>query len=431
MTCRENQNRRENPLMTQSVAEKPAKWVLATITFSHLAQHFYVGLSVLYPEIMADLNLNYTQLGVMTGTTAIISGFLQLLWSILNRYVSRGVLLGIGNILMSMGCVVMGLANRFIDIIGGNVVSGSGQAAQHPVGTSIITRKFPRDQLSRALSIHYGLGYIGNIISPMLLSLIAVSTDWRRAIHVLAIIPFITGLTVLYYLRGEAAAQSSVQRGERHNLWDDLKSALRIKEVVLIIVAQAFAVGGTGMGVIITYTPLFLKNVLQVGTLDTSIIYSIAVLGGVVGTIAFGYVANKLGNLRTAGLVLALCSVLILLLTLHNSFTILLIPHLFVIGATSFSCSSLLQAHLAASSTPSQRDIIIGLYFTLSFGISSIWTTLTGFLIDAYGSFNPAWLLRAALGAVAFLLIMFTVYVSSSKPQSARANDGIERPREN
>ncbi|MHA2203682.1 MAG: MFS transporter, partial [Candidatus Hodarchaeales archaeon] len=307
-----------NQLTKQSVAGKPEKWVLATITFSHLAQHFYVGLSVLYPEIMADLNLNYTQLGVMTGTTAIISGFLQMLWSLLNRYVSRRVLLSIGNILISMGCLVMGVANRFIEIIGGNIVSGSGQAAQHPVGTSIITRKFPRDQLSRALSIHYGLGYVGNIISPMLLSLIALSTDWRRAIHILAVIPFITGLTVLYYLKGEVAAESSIISSERHNLWADLKSAIRIKEVVLIMVAQAFAVGGTGMGVIITYTPLFLKNELQVGTWDTSMIYSIAVLGGVVGTIFFGYVANKLGNLKMAALIVGICSVLISLLTLHN-----------------------------------------------------------------------------------------------------------------
>ena len=55
------------------------KILLGAVTFSHLAQHFYVGLSVLNPEIMADLNLNYTQLGLVTGTTSIISGFLQMI----------------------------------------------------------------------------------------------------------------------------------------------------------------------------------------------------------------------------------------------------------------------------------------------------------------------------------------------------------------
>lgn len=392
---------------------KSERGVLAAVTFSHLAQHFYVGLSVLYPNIMTDLNLNYTQLGIMTGTTAIISGFLQMVWSLLNRYASRRVLLGIGNILMSVGCFFMGRANRFIEMIGGNIVSGSGQAAQHPVGTSIITHKFPREKVSRALSIHYGLGYVGNIISPVLLSLIAMSMGWRRATYVLAIIPLMTGLTVLYYLRGEESALRSIQGRERANLWEDIKSAIRIRGVILIMAAQAFAVGGTGMGVIITYTPLFLKNKLGVGSLETSVIYSIAVIGGVLGTIIFGHLASKFGNLKMATAIVGTCSMLILLLTFHNSFNILLIPHLFVIGATSFACSSLLQAHLASISTPRQRDIVIGLFFTVGFGISSIWTTLTGFLIDAYDSFNPAWVLRATLGAIAFLLIIWASHQNS------------------
>jgi FSR family fosmidomycin resistance protein-like MFS transporter len=379
---------------------------LAAVTFSHVAQHFYVGLSVLYPAMMADLNLSYTQLGIITGVAAIMSGFLQMAWSLLNRYVSRRILLGLGNILMSAGCLLFGRAQRFIEILGGNVVSGSGQAAQHPVGTSILTNKFSNNQVSRALSLHYGLGYVGNIVSPVLLSFLAVSLDWRRATYALALIPLVSGLTVLYLLKGETSALHSIQGNVRGNFWEDVKSGLRIKSVVLLIVAQAFAVGGTGMGVIISYTPLFLKNKLNMGILETSWIYSLAVIGGVLGTLFFGYLAGKFGNLRIAATLVGLGSILILFLTLHNAFTLLLIPHLFIIGGTSFAYGSLLQAHLATVLSPRQRDVVMGLYFTLGFGVSSIWTAFTGFLIDAYDSFNPAWILRAVLGAIAFSLII-------------------------
>jgi cyanate permease len=58
---------------------------------------------------------------------------------------------------------------------------------------------------------------------------------------------------------------------------------------------------------------------------------------------------------------------------------------------------------LASISTPQQRDILLGFFFTIGFGISALWTTYTGFLIDTYGSFTPAWILKAALGTVAFL----------------------------
>jgi MFS family permease len=399
---------KEAAVTEEVLSGKTERGVLATVTFSHLSQHFYAGLSVLYPTIMLELNLDYTQLGVMTGTATIVSGFLQMMWSLLTRFISRRILLGIGNVLISAGCVVMGGANRLTELISGNVLSGSGGAAQHPIGTSIITRKYPRERLSGAISIHYGLGYVGNIISPILLSSIALSLSWRQAIYFLAIIPFVTGLTVLYYLRGDQSALKSIQGKEKTNLWNDVKSAVHVRGAILIIVAQTFAIGGSGMGVIVTYTPLFLKNALNIEIFETSIIYAVAVLGGVLGTMLFGHLSNKLGSLRMAAVVTGSSSILILFLTYYASFNVLLIPHLVIIGATTFSGTSLLQSHLASISTPSQRDILIGLYFTIGFGFSSVWTVLTGFLIDVY-SFNGAWVLRTALGAVAFLLMIIAL----------------------
>lgn len=382
------------------------KGVLAAITSSHLAQHFCVGFSVLYPDIMSDLNLNYTELGVVSGANSIVSGFIQMLWSLLSRSVAKRALLGFGNVVMSTGIFVMGLSHRFVELVTGNVATGVGQAAQHPVGASIITQKFPKERVPGALSIHYGFGYIGNIISPVLLSIVATSFGWRFATYLLAVVPLMAGSSILLYLRGEDSASRSIQERERANLWEDVRSAVRIRGAMLVVAAESFAVGGTGMGVIITYAPLFLRLGLNVESLEMSAIYSISVVGGVIGTLLVGRLAHRYGNLETATPVIGAGSLLILLLTAYGSFNVLLIPHLFIIGATSFSTASLLQAHLASVSTPRQRDVLFGLYFTISQGISSIWTTLTGFLIDAYGSFNPAWIFRAILGTVALLLLI-------------------------
>ncbi len=378
--------------------------VLSVITFSHLAQHFHIGLSILYPAMMLDLNLNYTQLGVVTGVSSTVSGFLQMVWSVLNRYSSRRVLLGTGNILISLGCFLTGAATRFTGLLAASVTSGFGQAAQHPIGTSIITRKFSREKVSGALSIHYGLGYAGNMISPIILSSIAVVFGWRFATYVLGIVPLVAGLILLYYLRGEESASRLVLKKDASHVWKDVGSAIRMRGVLLIIAVQAFAGSGTGQDVVTTYAPLFLKNQLGVGIVETSVIYSAAVVGGIVGTILFGHLADRFGSLAMASAILGSGFILILSLTLHTSFNMLIIPHLFIIGIVSFSFPSLLQAHLASISTPEQRDMLLGLYFTISFGISALWTTLTGYLIDVYGSFNPAWFLRAGLGAIAFLI---------------------------
>jgi MFS family permease len=396
--------------------DQPINRVLAIITLSHLAQHFTIGISVLYPNIMQELGLNYTGLGIITGTSRIIAGFLQMAWSLLNRYTSRRVLLGIGNLLISGGSFLMGTATNFRELLVGDVVRGGGQAAQHPVGTSILSHRFSKARVSWALSIHYGLGYVGNIVSPIIISTIAIAYSWRLAVYTLAIVPVVTGILVLYYLRNEKSASKSLQSNVQSNLGEDLKSVIRIRDTPLLIAAQAFAVGGTGMGVIITYTPLFLTNQLHVGLFETSIIYAIGVVGGVIGTMFFGHFAGKVGNLKTASIVFGVGSLLILLLTLHTTFTLSLIPHLFLIGATSFSSSSLLQSHLAAISTQSQRDVLLGLYFTIGFGLSSIWTALTGFIIDVDPSFTLAWILRAVLGTIAFLIITYT-FLTQTKSQ--------------
>ncbi|MFH0849254.1 MAG: MFS transporter [archaeon] len=396
--------------MEQShVTKRSEKGVLAVVTLSHLAQHFYVGISILYTYMMLDLNLSYTQLGIMTGLISIISGFLQIVWSFLNRSVSRRLLLALGNLLMSIGCFITATASRFTELIGATLAVGSGQAAQHPVGTSILAHKFPKEKMPGALSIHYGLGYVGNIISPVILSSIAILFGWRSAAYTVAAIPLITCLVLLLYLRGEESTSRSVERREGSSFWRDIVSTIHVKGAMLIIAIQAFAASGSGMDLVTTYTPLFLRNQLKVGIVETSVVYSIAVAGGVVGTIFFGHVANRLGSLRTATIILGLASASIFLLTFYSSFSVLLVLHLFIVGVTSFSFSSLLQAHLASISTPEQRDILIGLFFTVGFGITSIWTTFTGYLIDTYGSFTPAWLLRTGLGSIAFLLAVIAL----------------------
>ena len=401
-------------MKNSGVKGRTEKGVLAAITLSHLAQHFCVGFSVLYPDIMSDLDLNYTQLGIMSGANSIVSGFLQMLWSLLSRSFAKRVLLGFGNALTSIGFFVMGASSRFLELVAGNVASGVGQSAQHPVGASMITQKFARDKVPWALSIHYGLGFVGNIVSPILLSMVAVSFGWRLATYFLAIIPLVAGLSLLHYLTGEESASRSIEEREGADLWDDVKSVIRIKGAMLIIAAESFAVGGTGMGVIITYAPLFLKRVLNVESLQMSVVYSIAVVGGVIGTLVVGRLAHRFGNLEIATPIIGVGSLLILLLAVYSSFHVVLVLHLFVIGAASFSCGSLLQAHLASISTPRQRDVLFGLYFTISHGVSSVWTTLTGLLIDTYGSFNPAWALRAILGTIAVLLLILARKVSTS-----------------
>lgn len=396
-------------MSNESSTGKSERQILGTLTISHLAQHLFSGAPILYESIKQDLGLNYTQIGVMVGVANILGGLLQMVYSVAGRWVSRRLLLSGSNFLMSIGCAMMGMAGRFEALISGNAVAGVGQAGTHPVSSSIIGSKFERKGVGGALSLFYGLGYVGNIISPVLLSGIAVLAGWRSASYLLAFFFILAGIIAFWGLRGEASADRAVAKQSDRRLLDDIKSALKVKGAIPILLAQAFISGGTGMGVMTTWVPVYLRDAtkglgLTVGF--AGIVSSLATVGGVLGTIYFGRIADQKGYLRIAMISLVTTTAMIFLLTFYTDFNLLLVPHLFILSMTTFSMSSLLQAHLARTASAAERDILLGLFFTFGFGVSSLWSTLLGAVIDTY-SFNLVWytMVGAGVGALICLVI--------------------------
>ncbi|MCX6642788.1 MAG: MFS transporter [Candidatus Bathyarchaeota archaeon] len=404
-------------MTSMSSEEKPGKsdrQVMGALIISHMAQHLFSGASILYQNIREDLNLSYTQIGLMVGIASILGGFLQMVYSVAGRWVPRRLLLVGSNFALGFGCLLTGIAGRFEAVITGNAVAGVGQAGTHPVSSSIISSKFEKKSIGSSLSLFYGLGYIGNIISPILLSGIAIAAGWRSSYFLLAIVFFATGLIAFFGLRGEPAADKVVSKESKSKFLDVVKSALKVKGAIPILIAQAFISGGTGMGVMTTWIPVYLRDAskglgLTVGF--AGIISSLATIGGVLGTIYLGRVADRFGYMKTASVSLAVTTTSIYLLTFYQGYSIILIPHLFILSMTTFSISSLLQAQLVNSSTSEQRDILLGLYFTFGFGVSSLWSTLLGALVDNY-SFNVVWITMVGAGIAALSCL---IYVTRSK----------------
>jgi len=382
---------------------RSTRGVLAVVTLSHFTQHLYAGIAVLYPAIMAALGISYTELGIAVGAASVTTGLLQLVFSLLTRYASKRFLLGTGNLLMSLGTFLMGLVRGFYEFVAANLVGGGGTASQHPVGVSIITDRYGRDAVGGALGIHYGLAYIGNVLSPVVLTAIAVSYSWRHALYAIAIPPAFTGILLMLYLAGERPEREEEPRA---GLIRDVRGSLHAKGALAVVAAQMLLAGSTGMGSMVTYTPLFLVNQLHMGTLETGVIYSLAMFAGVLGTLVLGHYSDRVGHLRAAMISTLVTSTATFLLTLYTSANVLLYPHLFVMGLSGFAITSLLQAHLSAIAEPAHRDILFGVFFTVGFGFSSVWSIIIGALIDTYGSFGPAWTLMATLGLVATLLLL-------------------------
>ncbi|MBS7625277.1 MFS transporter [Candidatus Bathyarchaeota archaeon] len=387
--------------------------VLFITTVSHVMQHIYVGSSVLLPLIIADLKLNYTEFGLAIAISSLIGGFSQVLFSIASRKIARHILLGLGNILLSLGTFLTGLARKMMDFLGARLLSNVGVAPQHPMGTAIVSENFDEKSLGRALGIHYGLAYLGNIIGPVIMTFLAATLGWRKTLFIFSIPALVVGLTVIWYLGGVRGTSryrdaKEIESSKRSSLKNDVLMILKTRDVVAVIAAQALLSGGIDIGILTTYIPVFLANFLEMNIYERGIVYTIGLLGGVIGPILLGSYASRVGYIKMSIASALSAATLLLFLAPYSpgANAALISAHLFSLMFVSFSLPTLLQSQLVRVSSGYSRDLVVGIFFTIGFAFSSMWTGIVGYVIDKYSSFQPAFILMGALGFLAPLILM-------------------------
>lgn len=125
--------------------------LMAAMIFS-LVDRF--AISLLVEPIKADLHLSDRDIGLLSGIAfGLFYAFMGLPMGLLaDRWSRKGtIVLGIG--VWSLATAACGLAQNFWQLLLGRIGVGAGEAGLAPASYSIIADLFPRNQLSRALSV--------------------------------------------------------------------------------------------------------------------------------------------------------------------------------------------------------------------------------------------------------------------------------------
>jgi predicted MFS family arabinose efflux permease len=389
--------------------------VLFIVTLSHTMQHIFVGSSILFPLIISELSMDYMEFGLAIAVAALIGGLSQIVFSIASRRIARHILLGAGNLLLSAGMFITGLSRRLLDFIVARFLSNIGVAPQHPMGTAIVSEKFDGKSIGRALGFHYGVAYIGNMIGPILMTASAIALGWRSTFLIFSIPALLVGSIIIWYLGRDSRIAGDttsihIMKGFKY----DLKTILKTRGIVTVIASQIAISGGIDVGILTTYIPVFLADFMKIDIYERGLTYAIGLLGGAVGPLILGRCGDKLGYMKTAIASAGAASILVYSMILHKSGSIILTIHIFLLMFTSFSLPTLLQSYLVRSVYGYNRDFVVGLFFTANFISNSIWTGITGYLLDVYASFNSAFIFMGSLGLIG-LSILSTEFKHASK----------------
>jgi MFS family permease len=156
--------------------------VISLVGFAHGTSHFFhFVLPPLFPWLMRDFGLSFTQVGAAMTVFFVVSGIGQALAGfVVDRVGGLRVLYG-GVALLSLGGMGYAFAQNYPMLLAAAAVAGLGNSVFHPADYTLLNRRVSPSRLGHAFSVHGLTGSLGWAAAPVFVLAIAETMGWRAA----------------------------------------------------------------------------------------------------------------------------------------------------------------------------------------------------------------------------------------------------------
>ncbi|ARR56679.1 MFS transporter [Rhizorhabdus wittichii DC-6] len=285
----------------------PAAWwaVAVTMIFQIVSMIDRQVVSVLIPEMRADLGLNDFQISMVQGMAfALFYGAMGLIIGALVDRHSRRKIMFAGIVLWSIAAAGTGFARNYMQLFVARLFVGFGEGAISPAAQSLLSGIFPRGKLATPMSCFTAAGVIGISLSyalgghlldrfttAPLGGLLEGMAPWRQVLVVTGA-PGVAVALLAFTLREPKRA--GMPKPQRHEAsWGSFFSYIGAHARLMLGVILGSALVAMMTQAAMTWTPTYARRVLGVSAGEVGTIMSLAVgLGGVVGGIALGLVID-------------------------------------------------------------------------------------------------------------------------------------------
>ena len=249
---------------------------------------------ILAPDIKAELGLSNTQLGALGGIAfAALYSTLAIPLALIADRVSRTWVITLSLTVWSAFTALCGMAGSFWHLFMFRVGVGVGEAGGVAPSYALISQYFPPHQRARAMSV-YALGIpVGLALGVLFGAAIAEAVNWRAAFIVMGIAGVILAPIFRLVVKEPPRPAGSGQRVGISTVFGILS---RKRSFWLMAFAAAMSsVAGYGLAF---WTPSILIATFGFDLTTTSWFYgSLLLVGGVIGVMSGGILADRLGRL--------------------------------------------------------------------------------------------------------------------------------------
>jgi MFS family permease len=293
-------------------------WLLTAVNFlNYLDRIVFVAVG---PALKEAFHLNDGQVGVTASAFLLVYTVAALPMGLVADRGSRTKIIAIGVALWSLATWYTAIAHTFAELFVGRAVLGIGEASYIPAGAALLAAYYPAARRAEVLSRWGASTLVGTAVGFIAGGVIAQHIGWRFA-FVLCGPP---GLLLAWLIwratdrqaydeadRRALAAQAPYAPRGAHGLWHALagmaaqvRAVLRSPTVRLTILLQALGLFVATPSLV--FVPIYLKTHFHLGLQTTALVTGgVLIPAGVLGTVAGGWLADRLGRHYAGGRMLA------------------------------------------------------------------------------------------------------------------------------
>jgi MFS transporter, FSR family, fosmidomycin resistance protein len=395
-------------------------WLLS---IAHAVNHAQaVLLPLIFLKIIDEFHTTEGSVAILAAAGAFASGAVQLSYASLTRLVPRKRLLGAGGILFGGGFAAQALATTFGTFAIPNILSRMGGSPQHPVGNGLLAEQFPTERRGFAISAHIAGGNVGTVVVALLGVPTIAAFGWRGASIAFGIPAIVIALGILALVRETGTDRTAALA--HGTVRDAFRQIVRDRDIRWLYLTSVLGGGGRGLGVVNLFALIYLTKVIGLNESLSGLMYGALIVFSVPMPLVAGWLSDRIGRKPLIVGVYLGGAIGFAAFILAGSSLLGLWFGIVVMGLFSFAESPQLQALLADIAPPAIRDASYAAYFTLAFGVGSLWTALYGVIIDGAGAATGVPIVFGLMAVTFLLAALATLPIHAE--QRARDNAAHE-----
>ena len=406
------------PAATLDATMHQKRVALGVISGCHVLNHLQYSItSVIFPVMMTELGFGLVGLGFISALSSFVGQGLQVIYGFLSNYFKRTTMLAVGNAIVGVTAMSQYFVGSFPQLVAARVAIDAGSSPQHPLGSSILSRYYPKSR-GWALTFHTSAGNLGSFIGPAAASFALLYMSWRSAFVLFGAISLIMGLT-LFLVRDHTGGANEIAGGKKKAAagFDAYLQCLKNRNILFTSLVLMAGAAGRGTGVNMTYLVPFFMQKFGVSASSGGFILTLMQAAGLVGPMLIAWLSDLSGRRKTmTQITLLLSAVMTVLLVQHSSLTILFYANLLLYGAFVQARGALTQTMIGDFATPELTDAAFSIYYFVGFISGPIWTLIIGYVMQHYG-FTQAFYIAAGTYIAGMILLSFVK--EDAKPGNA------------